>query len=437
LSVKRNIETDIPAALRKQGGLFMGVSEVKDKQTDIYFPLTNPDELYRGYVFIGGQGAGKDTAIKNWVIDGCLKHGISAIIPEVIVEEGERGMADGIRDSLPPDKVIDIDLSDNEYIVPMDLTEVISKLGRDGASRFADEVIDFFGDMEGLARSKRYLKAAAKASGGSLYNIKRIIEDEEFRIDTIERLEAEGNKRLAGELIQWGSNDELGGKADAILNRIDEFFGNDKLFEIFAQAPKPEVDFAKWMSEGKVIIIRIPARKLGQGAARTLAHWITLKAFMTRMLMSKQEQQNGCFMVFNEPEQYATEGLTRLMGRIGTEGRKERLGSLYAFHHWNKLPQSLQENLQGGGVQQFLFMNDHTKTFELSKHRLEPTITVEEAARMPAHHAIISVRAGGEMQNAFVCKMRPPVKPQYDNSFLTKRHARQYGRFWRELQEII
>jgi hypothetical protein len=437
LSVNRNIEADVPAALRKPGGLYLGETELKDTKTSIFFPLTNPDEVYRGYVFIGGQGAGKDTAIKNWVIDGCLQHGISAIIPEVINEEGARGMADGIRDSLPPDRIIDIDLSDNEYTVPMDLTEVISKLGRDGASRFADEVIDFFGDMEGMARSRRYLKTAAKASGGSLYNIKRMFEDEEFRFDTIEQLQAEGNRRLSDELIQWGTNEQLGGKADAVLNRIDEFFGNDKLYEIFAQQPKPEVDFAKWMREGKVIIIRIPARKLGQVAARTLVHWITLKTFMTRMLMSKQEQHNGCFMVFNEPEQYATEGLTKLMGRIGTEGRKERFGSLYAFHHWNKLPQSLQENLQGGGVQQFLFMNDHTKTFEASKHRLEPTISIDEAARLPAHHAIISVRAGGNLQHAFVCHMRPPVKPQYDNSFLTIRHARQFGRHWRDLQDVI
>lgn len=64
------------------------------------------------------------------------------------------------------------------------------------------------------------------------------------------------------------------------------------------------------MREGKVVIIRIPNRKLGELASKTLVHWITLKTFMTRMLMSKEEQTNGCFMVFNEPEQYATEGLT-------------------------------------------------------------------------------------------------------------------------------
>lgn len=435
LSIKKRTETTIPSILCDSKGIHLGESELKDKKIPIYFPVKNLDELYRGYVFIGGQGNGKDTAIKNWVVDACLKHGISTIIPEVICEEGQRGMADGIRDALPGEKIIDIDLSDEDYIVPLDLTEVIEKLGKKGASRFADEVIDFFGDIESMARTKRYLKSAAKASGGSLYNIKRIIEDEEYRISIVEKLIQAGNNRLATELLSWGDNRELGSKADPVLNRLDDFFGNDTLFDIFSQNPKKEVDFAKWMSEGKVIIIRIPNRKLGELASKTLVHWVTLKAFMTRMLMSKEEQKNGCFMVFNEPEQYATEGLNKLMGRIGTEGRKEKLGSLYAFHHWNKLPLSLQENLQGGGVQQFLFANDHIKTFELSKHRLEPTITLEDASKLPRFHAIVSVRAGGDLQHSFICKMKPPVEKKYDNSKLTKTHTKLFGRSWEALQK--
>lgn len=436
LDVKNQTEVTIPKVLRDPNGIELGVAEVKDEKIQILMPVSNPDALYRGYTFIGGQGTGKDTAIKNWIIDGCLNHGIAAVIPDAIVEEGERGMADGIRDSLPADKIIDIDLGNGDWIVPMDLTEVITKLGRAGASRFGDEMIDFMG-VEGLSRSSRYLREAAKASGGSLYNIKRIIEDEDFRLDTIERLQVEGNVRLARDLIGWGTNDDLGSKADAILNRLDTFFGNDLLHDIFAQEPKKEVDFEKWMREGKAVIIRIPNRKLGELATKTLVHWITLKTFMTRMLMEKEKQKNGCFIVFNEPEQYITEGLTKLMGRIGTEGRKERLGSLYAFHHWNKLPSSLQENLQGGGVQQFLFANDHLKTFELSSHRFEDTIPMEQAVRLPMHHAIISIRAGNELQPAFICKMKPPVKPAYNNSFLTKRHAQVYGRSWQELQEAL
>jgi hypothetical protein len=437
LSVKKRVEVDISQVMQDETGIHLGEAEVKDNKIPIYMPVSNPDNFYRGYTFIGGQGAGKDTAIKNFIVDANQKHNISFIIPDAIVEEGDRGMADGIRDALPPDRVIDLDLSDNDYIVPLDLTEVIEQLGRNGSSRFADEMIDFL-QLDGLSRSEKYLTDAAKAANGNLYNIKRIIEDFDFRLQRTQELIEEGNIRLARELTNWGTNEDLGNKCDAIITRLNRFFGNDRLYDIFAQGPLKEVDFRKWMQEGKVIIIRVPnGRGLGEHAVKTLVHWITLKTFMTRLLMTKDEQKNGCFIVFNEPEQFQSEGLTKLMGRIGTEGRKERLGSIYAFHHWGKLDKSLQDNLQGGGVQQFLFMNDHTKTFELSKHRFEDVIPLEEAYRLPEHHAIISVRAGGELQPAFICKMAPPIKSTYDNSFLTKRHARMYGRSWEKLQKTI
>jgi hypothetical protein len=437
MNVKINVETDIPLILQSDKGVYIGTSEVKDRKIPIYIPYKNPDDFYRGYAFIGAQGMGKDNAIQNFVVEGALKHGISFIIPDAICEEGDRGMADGIRNALPPDKIIDLDLSDGEYIIPLDLTEIITKLGRNGASRFADEVIDFFGDMSDKTQSKRILKTAAKASGGSLYNIKRIIEDEEFRFEMIARLQDEGNFRLSDELLSWGTNEKLGSKADPVLNRLDDFFGNDTLYDIFAQPPMPELDFAKWMAEGKVVIVRIPNRKFGELATRTLVHWLALKTFMTRLLMTKEQQSNGCFIVFNEPEQYQTKGLTKLMGRIGTEGRKERFGSLFAFHHWGKLDAELQNNLISGGINLFLFANDHRPTFEASKERLAPTFTIEDAMQIPKWHAINILRIKGAPAHAFLVQMAPPCPKPYDNSFLTKRHARMYGRHWQELQNAL
>ena len=434
MDAKYRIEVDVPESLRTGGGIPLGTASIKDRTINVDMPVDKPDTLYRGYVFIGGQGAGKDTAIKNWIIDGCLNHGISAVVIDAIDERGERGMADGIRDSLPETKVIDLDLSDDNYAIPLDLSEVVASLGRLGASRFGDEMIDFI-DLGNHTTARRFLREAAKASGGSLYGIKRIIEDEDFRLATINRLIAEGNMRLAKELVAWGSNDDIGGKADAVLDRLDLFFGNDRLHDIFSQAPHNGVDFARWMADGKVIILRVPNRKLGEVATKTLVHWITLKTFMTRMLMGKDAQANGCFIVFNEPEQYASEGLTKLMGRIGTEGRKERLGSLYAFHHWNKLPKSLQDNLLGGGVQQFLFANDHHRTFELSAHRFEDSLPLEQAVRLPDHYAIVSLRADGDLQPAFIAKMKPPSKLRYKNAKLTAAHAKRFGRHWRDLQD--
>lgn len=432
LSVKRRVEADIPAAVRNEKNLLIGHAEYKDQSIPIYLPCDQKEEFYCGYTFIGKQGSGKDNAIQNFVYHGAMHQNISFVVTDWICQEGHKGMADGIRDLLPPEKIIDLDLSNEDHIIPMDLTEVIQKLGRKGASRFGDEMIDFL-NVEGLARSSRYLREAAKASGGSLYNMKRIFEEPDYREQVQHRLIDQGNIRLAQEIENWG---ELDGKIDAVLNRLSMFFGNDTLHDIFAQQPKKEVDFSKWLAEGKTIIIRMPKRKLGN-AAKVLAHWVTLKVFMTRLLMTEAEKErSGCFMIFNEPEQVESKGMSELMGRIATEGRKERLGSIFAFHHWNKLPSHLQDNLIAGGVNMFLFANDHKDTFKRAEERLQPTFTLEQALQTPKHYAI-AVLNTKEPLPAFLVHMLPPIKERYDNSNLTLQNAKRYGRPWKELQNAL
>lgn len=434
LSVKRRVETDIPAAVRNEKNLLIGHAEYKDQSIPIYLPCDQKEEFYSGYTFIGKQGSGKDNAIQNFVFHGSMYQNISFVVMDWICQSGHRGMADGIRDLLPAEKIIDLDLSNEDHIIPMDLTEVIQKLGRKGASRFGDEMIDFL-NVEGLARSSRYLREAAKASEGSLYNMKRIFEDQTYREQVQHRLIDQGNIRLAQEIENWG---DLDGKIDAVLNRLSMFFGNDTLHDIFAQQPKKEVDFSKWLAEGKTIIVRMPKRKLGS-SAKVLAHWVTLKVLMTRMLMSEAEKErNGCFMIFNEPEQVESKGMSELMGRIATEGRKERLGSIFAFHHWNKLPSHLQDNLIAGGVNQFLFANDHKETFKRAAERLQPTFTLEQALQTPKHYAIAILNTK-EPLPAFLVHMLPPIpdKDRLDNSRLTVQHAKQFGRPWRDLQNAL
>ena len=437
LESKRNVEVNIPRIFTN-GGILIGHAEEKGEQKPVYIPTNNHDELFKGYVFQGSMGKGKDTAVKNFVVEGCLHHNFSFIVPDAICESGHRGMADGIRDSLPPEKIIDLDLT-SEYRIPLDLSEVVKKLGKDGSNRFASEMISFFGDLENMARSRKYLREAAKASGGSLFLTKMIIEDEEFREIRIQELKEEGQIRLADELEKWGTNADLGNKVDSIINRLDEFFGDDNLFDIFGQPPIPELNFEKWMEEGKVVIIRVPNRKLSEIAVKTLMHWITLKTFMTCQLMEKENRGAGTFIVFNEPHQYMSKGLEKLLKRIALEGRKERLGSLFAFHHIGLLPEKLVEDLQAGGVNWFLFANDYKKVFEMKKAELEPNFTVEEALNIPSFHAINILNFGERRQPAFLVRMLEPTTDRYqpyDNLFLTKRHAQIYGRHWKEVEKM-
>jgi hypothetical protein len=470
LAVNKKIETDIsPVFINNDNGILVGHAELKGQDLPIRIPLNNPEETYKAYVPMGGMGSGKDTFIQNFVVDASLKKNISFVIIDQVNKEGLQGMANGIRDCLPSEKIVDLDLSDEDYLPPLDLTEVMAKLGRKGADRFANELIDFFGDVENMGQSRKVLRAFAQASNGSLYNIKRLLEEESFRAFTAKRLRDEGKVRIAEEIEKYLSEYELkekknakgevvssemvckkdgqkslDAKASAIFNRLDEFMGDSTLFEIFAQPPKKEMNLEKWIKEGKVIIFRVPDRILSTVAVRTLVHWITLKVLMTRLLMSSDDQQNGSFIVFNEPQTYLSgnEGLAKLLSRIAVQGRKERLGSIFACHHIGQLKE-ISEDLISGGVNWLLFKNDNKNTFKQLESQLQP-ISVEEALNIPntktTRHAICILNFGGERKPAFMVRMLKPSYERYqpyDNSFLTKRHSRMYGRHFEEIDKIL
>lgn len=55
----------------KSSSLLIGHSELKGELLPIGIPLKNPNEFYKGYVFQGQMGAGKDCTIQNFVTEGC------------------------------------------------------------------------------------------------------------------------------------------------------------------------------------------------------------------------------------------------------------------------------------------------------------------------------------------------------------------------------
>src|SRR5690606_17320128 len=79
LDTKYRIEVDVPAPLRNKNGIPLGLATMKDRQIPVYMPISNPHDFYRSYAFIGGMGSGKDTALKNWLLE-CAKRKIAAVV---------------------------------------------------------------------------------------------------------------------------------------------------------------------------------------------------------------------------------------------------------------------------------------------------------------------------------------------------------------------
>src|SRR5690606_4168709 len=113
--VNRRVEIEIPRVFLDPSGIFAGTATDRGTTHNVYVSTKSADRLFYPRAFVGMQGMGKDQAIINYVVEAKRKHGIGAIIPDVIDERnGHRGMSDALRDHLPADDVIDIDLGNTE-----------------------------------------------------------------------------------------------------------------------------------------------------------------------------------------------------------------------------------------------------------------------------------------------------------------------------------
>jgi hypothetical protein len=164
-------------------------------------------------------------------------------------------------------------------------------------------------------------------------------------------------------------------------------------------------------------------------AVRTIMHWLTLVIFLTKL--------GGCggrtFTVYNEPHQYETIGWVKFVQRMLYEGPKYKIAPIFAFYDFKKLSKDFTDVLMSSGVNWHLGNNSSLDVFARLKDVLAPSFTPEEAKEQVKRFQFIAAwRDGsGEYQTPFLYNAPELVHKRYDtrdNSALTERHSKLYGR---------
>lgn len=434
LQSNQKIEIEIPKQFLDESGIFMGTSEVKGQNHNIYWPTKDKDMLFTPRAFIGSPRMGKDMDAVNMIVEANLKHGIGAVIPDVIDErKGHRGMSDALRDHLPSENVIDINLGDFDWPVYIGLNSLTkNKDERIVSNRIAQELTNFLmGDDIENHQTREYLREFAKAVNGDLIGIKLMCLSDKFREQKIEELKKKNRDTLILENFHSLSDSRKSQISSPILVRLGEMLGDDFLKPIFGQRTNPDIDLEKWMSEGKVVIFRIPNRDLGEMAVRMIVYWIVLVTFLTRLSMSVEDK--GIFLVLNEPHQFLSKGLIHFSKRLLAEGPKHLITPIFLFHNFAQLPNDFVQVLLSSSLNWHIFKNTNDEVYKRLETYITPTFTPDTAmSATKRYHFIASwLDATGEYQKPFMMKAPDLVGDRYDtmdNSFLTKRHSRQYGR---------
>lgn len=444
LEANRRVECEIPAAFTDQSGIYAGDATLRGATIPIYIPTTDTDMLMTSRGFIGSPRMGKDQAAVNLVVEGKRQHGIGAVILDVIDERnGHRGMADAIRDHLPPEDVIDLNLGDWDHPIPVTL-EGITNTGNERivASRIAQELTSFFmaGDVENH-QTREYLREFAKAARGDLVDLKRMFLDPDFRAARIAELKALGRDvDLLEDFHRIPREGRQGLIYAPIMVRLGEILGDEGLRYIFCQRPRPEVNLAEWMKQGKVVIYRIPSRDLGEMAVKTLCHWIVLVTFLSKLAAGGAGAPT--WLVLNEPHQFWSDGLTHFCRRLLLEGPKYRIAPVFVMHSLKVLPADFVDVLMSSSLNWHILKNSNDLVYKRLEHYLEPTFSPEMAMAATQRFQYIAawLSPSGEYQAPFLVNCPPLVSDRYptqDNSWLTLRHSRQFGRPIEEVQQEI
>jgi hypothetical protein len=440
LQSNRRVEIELPKVFLNDKGILAGTATDRGATYDIHIPTNRPDKLYMARGVNGSPRMGKDQAVINMVVEAKRKHGIGAVIPDFIDERnGHRGMADAIRDHLPPEDVIDINLADTAYAPYLGLQSIFQNVKdtRVAADVIAEYLTDFLlsdGD-EDKFQTADFAREAAKATNGDFTDMKEMFLSPSFRKKKISELDS------VFDMDTWRDFDKMSeGKQGQIygpvLRRLNQIVGSEFLKPMFCQSFNPEMDLYRWLQEGKVVIIRcrmpdgIP---MPERIKETLGYWIAMLTFLIKL--AQDGKGSGTFLVLNEPHQFLSKGLVHFTKRMLREGPKYRLAPVIVFHDFSAFSEypGFTDTLLSASINWHLFKNTHVDTYKKLMPYLGKTFTEPQQAfdATKQYQYIACWLHEGEYEAPFVCDALPLIGNRYDtidNSFLTKRHARQYGR---------
>lgn len=462
LESNQRVEIELPEVFLDESGILAGTATDRGETHNIHVPTNNPNRLYTPRGFNGSPRMGKDQAIINFIVEAHRKHGIGAVIPDFIDEQGKdakgnwKGMANAIRDHIEPDNIVDLDFSNTAYSFYLGLQMIFRnvedpRIAADLVSEYLSEFLLSDGD-EDKFQTQEFCREAAKATMGDLEDMKRMFKNQKFRQTKIGELDD------VLDMDVWRDYDSLterggmmsgrqGQLAAPVIRRIDMLANREYSKPMFCQtSPNPAADLYKWVEQGKIVIMRI---KMPNGAAmpepvkKIFAYWIVMLTFLIKL--SLDSKGAGTYLVLNEPHQYLSSGLVHFLERILSEAPKYKLAPIFAFHHFaqfKKFP-GFVDILMSSSINWHIFKNTNIDVYKRMMPYLEGTFfEPQQAFEATKAYQYISVwlDENAEYAPPFICDALPLVGDRYktlDNSFLTKRHIQMYGRPTKEVLDEI
>lgn len=390
------LEIDVPERLTK-GGMLLGYHNKKGRVQRVYFPVNNLDEICLPCAVIAGMGQGKTKGYGANKIVQAVLNGFGGLC----IDPAKGELGNEIASALPPEKIVRINLGKTPIAIDWRETNHAER----GRNRLANTVLGFFGTDDTGGQTTRFLRAAV--FGMQTSNLKELLtmfEDSKYLKECIDLMPEGIHKATLNNLLEYGDGRRRQ-VLDPLYNRLDDIMGDEYLSECFDA--ENGLDMVELMSQRKAIIIDVPQSLVGDTGVNLIGNLIMTKINLA-MTLRTEENQFPFMVVIDEPHQFTRS--KEIWKRACVESRKWRVGYNFLFHEWIQLDRELRDIIRAAGVHYFLYPSSK-KTFKDLAEEIAP-FTLEDALKMPSHHAINIIRSGGEQIKPFILHMTPPPTMQ-------------------------
>ena len=422
-NIKHNkiLELRAPKCL-ENGEVRIGDVKVKDNKEMIYY--STDEQMKRlGRVLLGPMGAGKDYYMTNMAKD-IIKAGRGLIVLDYI---DKCQLADNIKAITPPDRLIEIDCSNPKQLQSFSYDEYRYKDSDSEVDKIDicmqkgqqyNMLLDTINDVNSTLtpRMLRYLNAAATIvfrvnQYSSFKDIIDVLKNPVKR-DSFISLLPEGSKELLQDEIddleelskrdKKGNVENADSKIDGILDRISKLKSSSIYTKLsYINDSKNNIDFIKAINEGKVILVKIPAKRFSKTMRSLLATFFLQKIWISKE-QGATETQTELFI--NEIHQ--SYHCQLLMEDILVECRKFNLTPTLAMHYLSQGTKKLKESILASGSSFLLLSGCDKKAYDELKHYFEKDgYSENDLVELERYYALCLIKNEETSYSSFVAKL--------------------------------
>ncbi|NFQ84202.1 hypothetical protein FDG04_02490 [Clostridium sporogenes] len=426
------LETKVPSQLQNAKKR-LGEHTFKGKNQMAYF-TTDKDYKNLAFVYVGPTRSGKTTALSNLSYDS-LKAGECIVVLDFIEN---CGLSEGIKEYIPEDKILEIDLSNFKNLEGLGYNELDieteepleqynnAKLKTNQLEYLINSIND---DSDLKARMERYLDAAAIVvfiNNGPIKDVFQILQDHVLRYEYINKIPEEQKENVEEyilalqELDEWskGTKDNppqiIGTRISyiqGILNRVNKLKKNTVLELMLKKDTKDNINLADEIQKNKAIFIKMPENRFGTPEERDsiTTYWLTKIWLALQMRAAKipnRYDRTTVNIITDELNQLNSSQVFvgEKLSQCAKFGGKFVISTMYI----NEL--KIREKLRTANTSYILISgSDKTNFNELKEEFQQQGFTLEDLFNLKRHYSLNLIK----YENGYwagITHLPPPIK---------------------------